>query len=157
MTDCGRVIYKALSLLALPGSTIGFEDFLDAITAKLVPWMVLVWLDGTSLPTATGNPSSEGDKESRDGIHKIFNLFDDDKTGTAWEDRTYFNPRCCLKIQGPLKSTFFVMYVLDTGTLVVSAIFWATGRTFCCFFQVCPCPVQDDQPEESQESFQGIG
>ena len=40
MTDCGRVIYKALSLLALPGSTIGFEDFLDAITAKLVPWMV---------------------------------------------------------------------------------------------------------------------
>ena len=25
---------------------------------------------------------AEGDKESRDGIHKIFNLFDDDKTGT---------------------------------------------------------------------------
>lgn len=24
----------------------------------------------------------EGDKESRDGIHKIFNLFDDDKTGS---------------------------------------------------------------------------
>ena len=26
--------------------------------------------------------SSQGDKESRDGINKIFNLFDDDKTGT---------------------------------------------------------------------------
>ena len=26
---------------------------------------------------------AEGDKESRDGIHKIFNLFDDDKTGTV--------------------------------------------------------------------------
>lgn len=42
----------------IPGSTISFDDFLDAITAKL------------------------GDKESRDGIQKIFNLFDDDKTGT---------------------------------------------------------------------------
>jgi hypothetical protein len=41
VTDCRCVIYKALSfLLALPGSTIGFEDFLDAITAKLVAWMV---------------------------------------------------------------------------------------------------------------------
>ena len=35
--------------------------------------------------------SAEGDKESRDGIHKIFSLFDDDKTGTVWEDGTYFN------------------------------------------------------------------
>ena len=26
---------------------------------------------------------AKGDKETRDGIHKIFNLFDDDKTGTA--------------------------------------------------------------------------
>lgn len=39
------------------GRNIEFEDFLDAITAKL------------------------GDKETRDGICKIFNLFDDDKTG----------------------------------------------------------------------------
>merc|ERR1719171_1422855 len=39
------------------GSTINFDEFLDAITAKL------------------------GDKETRDGIQKIFNLFDDDKTG----------------------------------------------------------------------------
>lgn len=38
-------------------SVIDFEEFLDAITRKL------------------------GDKESRDGISKIFNLFDDDKTG----------------------------------------------------------------------------
>merc|ERR1712217_463421 len=40
------------------GTAIGFEDFLDAITQKL------------------------GDKETRDGIYKIFDLFDDDKTGT---------------------------------------------------------------------------
>ena len=38
------------------GSEIEFEDFLDAITSKL------------------------GDKESRDGISKIFDLFDDDGT-----------------------------------------------------------------------------
>ena len=35
---------------------IEFEEFLDAITSKL------------------------GDKETRDGINKIFNLFDDDRT-----------------------------------------------------------------------------
>lgn len=38
--------------------SIDFEEFLDAITSKL------------------------GDKESREGLQKIFNLFDDDKTGT---------------------------------------------------------------------------
>jgi len=37
---------------------IDFEDFLDAITSKL------------------------GDKETREGIAKIFALFDDDKSGT---------------------------------------------------------------------------
>lgn len=51
-------IFQMIADLDQDGSTIGFEDFLDAITAKL------------------------GDKESRDGIHKIFSLFDDDKTGT---------------------------------------------------------------------------
>mmetsp|Transcript_6406 Transcript_6406/g.8921 ORF Transcript_6406/g.8921 Transcript_6406/m.8921 type:complete len:167 (+) Transcript_6406:67-567(+) len=51
-------IFQMIADLDQDGSTIGFEDFLDAITAKL------------------------GDKESRDGIHKIFNLFDDDKTGS---------------------------------------------------------------------------
>lgn len=40
------------------GSQINFDDFLDAITQKL------------------------GDKETRLGISKIFDLFDDDKTGT---------------------------------------------------------------------------
>eukprot|EP00747_Dinoflagellata_sp_TGD_P213251 gnl/TRDRNA2_/TRDRNA2_86234_c0_seq2.p1 gnl/TRDRNA2_/TRDRNA2_86234_c0~~gnl/TRDRNA2_/TRDRNA2_86234_c0_seq2.p1 ORF type:complete len:171 (+),score=54.08 gnl/TRDRNA2_/TRDRNA2_86234_c0_seq2:105-617(+) len=40
------------------GGPIDFEEFLDAITQKL------------------------GDKETRDGISKIFSLFDDDKTGT---------------------------------------------------------------------------
>ncbi|EPR63420.1 centrin 2 [Toxoplasma gondii TgCatPRC2] len=40
------------------GGPIDFEEFLDAITAKL------------------------GDKESREGIQKIFSLFDDDRTGT---------------------------------------------------------------------------
>merc|ERR1712083_280682 len=39
------------------GTPIGFDDFLDAITAKL------------------------GDKETRSGIYKIFDLFDDDKSG----------------------------------------------------------------------------
>lgn len=38
------------------GSEIEFEDFLDAITSKL------------------------GDKESREGINKIFELFDDDNS-----------------------------------------------------------------------------
>ncbi len=38
------------------GSTIDFETFLDAITSKL------------------------GDKETRNGISKIFELFDDDRT-----------------------------------------------------------------------------
>lgn len=37
---------------------VDFDDFLDEITSKL------------------------GDRESRDGIHKIFQLFDDDRTGT---------------------------------------------------------------------------
>ena len=40
------------------GSSIDFETFLDAITSKL------------------------GDKESRDGISKIFALFDDDDSGS---------------------------------------------------------------------------
>ena len=40
------------------GNQIDFDTFLDAITSKL------------------------GDKESRDGIGKIFALFDDDDSGT---------------------------------------------------------------------------
>lgn len=40
------------------GREIDFEEFLDAITSKL------------------------GDKESRAGINRIFDLFDDDRTGT---------------------------------------------------------------------------
>ncbi|CAE7246221.1 Icl1e [Symbiodinium microadriaticum] len=51
-------IFQMIADLDQDGTAIGFDDFLDAITAKL------------------------GDKETRDGIHKIFNLFDDDKTGT---------------------------------------------------------------------------
>merc|ERR1712014_179655 len=50
-------IYKMIADLDQEGA-INFDDFLDAITAKL------------------------GDKETRDGIGKIFNLFDDDKTGS---------------------------------------------------------------------------
>jgi Ca2+-binding EF-hand superfamily protein len=40
------------------GREIDFEEFLDAITSKL------------------------GDKETRNGINRIFDLFDDDKTGS---------------------------------------------------------------------------
>ena len=40
------------------GREISFDDFLDAITSKL------------------------GDKETRNGINRIFDLFDDDRTGT---------------------------------------------------------------------------
>lgn len=40
------------------GSSIDFDQFLDAITEKL------------------------GDKESRNGIEKIFELFDDDRSGS---------------------------------------------------------------------------
>ena len=49
-------IYHMIADLENQGSEIEFEDFLDAITSKL------------------------GDKESRDGIGKIFDLFDDDNT-----------------------------------------------------------------------------
>ena len=49
-------IYHMIADLENQGSEIEFEDFLDAITSKL------------------------GDKESRDGIAKIFDLFDDDGT-----------------------------------------------------------------------------
>lgn len=52
-------IYNMIADLDRQGQgAIDFEEFLDAITSKL------------------------GDKESREGIQKIFNLFDDDKTGT---------------------------------------------------------------------------
>merc|ERR1740120_605762 len=51
-------IFQMIADLDQDGAAIGFDDFLDAITQKL------------------------GDKETRDGINKIFNLFDDDKTGT---------------------------------------------------------------------------
>mmetsp|Transcript_65875 Transcript_65875/g.153072 ORF Transcript_65875/g.153072 Transcript_65875/m.153072 type:complete len:170 (-) Transcript_65875:189-698(-) len=50
-------IFQMIADLDQDGNAIGFEDFLDAITQKL------------------------GDKETREGIYKIFNLFDDDKTG----------------------------------------------------------------------------
>eukprot|EP00928_Gymnodinium_smaydae_P082736 TRINITY_DN66030_c0_g1_i1.p1 TRINITY_DN66030_c0_g1~~TRINITY_DN66030_c0_g1_i1.p1 ORF type:complete len:169 (+),score=60.49 TRINITY_DN66030_c0_g1_i1:134-640(+) len=50
-------IFQMIADLDQDGTLINFDDFLEAITAKL------------------------GDKETRDGINKIFNLFDDDKTG----------------------------------------------------------------------------
>mmetsp|Transcript_20505 Transcript_20505/g.49802 ORF Transcript_20505/g.49802 Transcript_20505/m.49802 type:complete len:166 (+) Transcript_20505:53-550(+) len=51
-------IYQMIADLDRESSgAIDFEEFLDAITSKL------------------------GDKESKDGISKIFNLFDDDKSG----------------------------------------------------------------------------
>src|SRR5574343_1701559 len=51
-------IYAMIADLDRLGSAIDFDTFLDAITDKL------------------------GDKESRSGIEKIFDLFDDDKTGS---------------------------------------------------------------------------
>lgn len=51
-------IYHMIADLENLGSEIEFEDFLDAITSKL------------------------GDKESKEGIAKIFDLFDDDKTNS---------------------------------------------------------------------------
>merc|ERR1719380_333568 len=52
------VIYAMIADLDTTGGQIDFDEFLDAITQKL------------------------GDKETRSGIHKIFDLFDDDKTGS---------------------------------------------------------------------------
>lgn len=49
-------IYHMIADLENEGREIEFDDFLNAITSKL------------------------GDKESRDGIGKIFDLFDDDNT-----------------------------------------------------------------------------
>ena len=51
-------IYQMIADLENAGSSIDFETFLDAITKKL------------------------GDKESKAGIEKIFELFDDDGTNT---------------------------------------------------------------------------
>ena len=51
-------IYQMIADLENGGSSIDFETFLDAITSKL------------------------GDKETRDGIGKIFALFDDDDSGS---------------------------------------------------------------------------
>ena len=50
-------IYAMIADLDAYGSAIDFEQFLEAITSKL------------------------GDKESRDGINKIFDLFDDEHKG----------------------------------------------------------------------------
>merc|ERR1739845_295818 len=51
-------IFQMIADLDSGASQIDFEEFLDAITQKL------------------------GDKETRPGINKIFDLFDDDRTGT---------------------------------------------------------------------------
>merc|ERR1719158_2798843 len=51
-------IFQMIADLDAGGGQIDFDEFLDAITAKL------------------------GDKETRAGINKIFDLFDDDRTGT---------------------------------------------------------------------------
>merc|ERR1711865_991476 len=51
-------IFSMIADLGTDGGQIDFDEFLDAITQKL------------------------GDKETRSGIHKIFDLFDDDKTGS---------------------------------------------------------------------------
>eukprot|EP00178_Gracilaria_changii_P013383 TRINITY_DN3792_c2_g1_i1.p1 TRINITY_DN3792_c2_g1~~TRINITY_DN3792_c2_g1_i1.p1 ORF type:complete len:114 (-),score=28.43 TRINITY_DN3792_c2_g1_i1:34-375(-) len=51
-------IYNMIADLEAEGREIDFEEFLDGITAKL------------------------GDKESRNGINKIFDLFDDDRSGS---------------------------------------------------------------------------
>eukprot|EP00927_Polykrikos_kofoidii_P056771 TRINITY_DN50851_c0_g1_i1.p1 TRINITY_DN50851_c0_g1~~TRINITY_DN50851_c0_g1_i1.p1 ORF type:complete len:169 (+),score=44.86 TRINITY_DN50851_c0_g1_i1:88-594(+) len=51
-------IFQMIADLDEGGTSIKFEDFLDAIVQKL------------------------GDKETRDGINKIFALFDDDKSGS---------------------------------------------------------------------------
>eukprot|EP01083_Nonionella_stella_P016340 45651_1 len=57
-------IYQMIADLDTPANAggIDFDMFLDAITAKL------------------------GDKETRDGIYKIFKLFDDDNTSTIHLD-----------------------------------------------------------------------
>ena len=51
-------IYQMIADLENQGPSIDFETFLDAITSKL------------------------GDKETKEGISKIFALFDDDESGT---------------------------------------------------------------------------
>merc|ERR1719230_1498417 len=51
-------IFGMIADLDRDAGQIDFDEFLDAITQKL------------------------GDKETRSGIRKIFDLFDDDKTGT---------------------------------------------------------------------------
>jgi len=51
-------IYHMIADLDQDGNPVDFDTFLEGITNKL------------------------GDKETRSGISKIFNLFDDDKTGT---------------------------------------------------------------------------
>ena len=51
-------VYEMICDLEERGSEVDFEEFLDAISSKL------------------------GNRETRDGIDRIFDLFDDDKTGS---------------------------------------------------------------------------
>ena len=51
-------VYEMICDLEQLGGEINFEDFLDAISNKL------------------------GNRETKEGINRIFDLFDDDKTGT---------------------------------------------------------------------------
>ena len=51
-------VYEMICELEQLGSEIDFEEFLDAISSKL------------------------GNRETREGVDKIFDLFDDDKTDT---------------------------------------------------------------------------
>jgi Ca2+-binding EF-hand superfamily protein len=58
--------------------TIDFDEFLDMMTAKMVSLHRIT----CSLSILQSLPSpTQSDKDTREDIQKVFNLFDDDQTG----------------------------------------------------------------------------
>ena len=78
-----QTIYQMIADIDKDGSgTIDFDEFLDMMTAKM------------------------SDKDTREDIQKVFNLFDDDQTGT------YFAPS--LVLQSAISSSFSLSQMFQT-------------------------------------------
>lgn len=69
-----QTIYQMIADIDKDGNgTIDFDEFLDMMTAKMVGFFLcFIWLLLNS---------SQSDKDTREDIQKVFNLFDDDQTG----------------------------------------------------------------------------
>ena len=77
-----QTIYQMIADIDKDGSgTIDFDEFLDMMTAKMVSLHRIT----CSLSLLQSPPSpylpTQSDKDTREDIQKVFNLFDDDQTG----------------------------------------------------------------------------